>query len=82
MIYHGSVATGVSLEDATIDSDGSSSDAADDRVFNLYGILVGTGADALRTLAPGIYISSTGKSTLSADIPQPKKNFFNASSIK
>ncbi len=48
--------TTTGVEDVTIDSDGSAAGAADDRVFNLYGIQVGTGADALRALPPGIYI--------------------------
>lgn len=48
--------TTTGVEDVTIDKDNSVAGAADGRIFNLHGIEVGTGADALRTLAPGVYI--------------------------
>lgn len=48
------VPTGV--EEITTDRDDSTFSLDDDRVFNIYGIQVATGVDALNTLPSGIYI--------------------------
>lgn len=54
LILKADVSTGV--EEVAIDGADTDAGATDGRIFNLYGIQVATGAQALPTLPPGIYI--------------------------